>query len=324
MGTTADKLNKLLETKANIKQALIDKGVDIADDTKFADYPAKIESIIVGDSAYEIPNFFEIVTKNNTDYSYLFYYKDISKISSTISTLNTGNVTAMNHMFSYSAGTTLDLSSWDMSNVTKMDRMFAGCSLTSLDLSNFNIEKAKDFSDLFYNCSKLASIDVSRWNTSNVTSMYCTFQNCSSLTTLDLSSWDTRNVTNMNYMFNNCNKLITIIGELDASSLTNGFFPGASTHAFGKCTSLEAVYIKNIYKNCAMTNASKWSINLGDTKVKDECLIYTINELPDLINNKGLTATDKIVFTLPPTNTLTEEQVQVAIDKGWNVANTTY
>jgi hypothetical protein len=29
------------------------------------------------------------------------------------------------------------------------------------------------------------------------------------------------------------------------------------------------------------------------------------------------------VLTLPPTNTLTAEQVQVAIDKGWQVANVT-
>ena len=59
----------------------------------------------------------------------------------------------------------------------------------------------------------------------------------------------------------------------------------------------------------------------GDTKVKDECLIYIINELPDLINDKGLTATDKIKLTLPPTNTLTAEQVAVATSKGWTCVN---
>ena len=43
--STADKLNKLLETKAAIKKAIINKGVDVADDTVFADYPAKIDAI---------------------------------------------------------------------------------------------------------------------------------------------------------------------------------------------------------------------------------------------------------------------------------------
>ena len=72
-----------------------------------------------------------------------------------------------------------------------------------------------------------------------------------------------------------------------------------------------------------MSNDGRWSINLGDTKVKNECLLYIINELPDLYA-KGLTKTDRITFTLPPTNTLTQEQVQPAINKGWQVANVNY
>ena len=73
-------------------------------------------------------------------------------------------------------------------------------------------------------------------------------------------------------------------------------------------------------ENCTITNSYEWKVNLGDTKVKDECLLYIINELPDLYA-KGLTATDNITFTLPKTNTLTAEQVQPAIDKGWTVVN---
>lgn len=48
MGTTADKLNKVQSTKAAIKQAIIDKGVDVPNDTVFADYPAKIGAIESG------------------------------------------------------------------------------------------------------------------------------------------------------------------------------------------------------------------------------------------------------------------------------------
>ena len=192
-----------------------------------------------------------------------------------------------------------DFSTWDTSNVTDMSNMFRYCEeLTTLDLSSFNTSKVTDMQYMFYYCKKLTS--------------------------LDLSNFDTSKVTSMNNMFNTCNKLITITGELDGSRLTNGFFSGNSSHPFKGCTSLETLYLKNIYKNCTMTNVSKWSINLTDTKVKDECLISIINELPDLKNDKGLTTTSSIVFTLPKTNTLTAEQVQVAIDKGWSVANTTY
>jgi len=48
MGTAADKLNKLIETKAAIKAAIVAKGQSVPDSTKFADYPAKIQAIQTG------------------------------------------------------------------------------------------------------------------------------------------------------------------------------------------------------------------------------------------------------------------------------------
>ena len=139
-------------------------------------------------------------------------------------------------------------------------------------------------------------------------------------TVLDLSDWDTSVITSAQLMFSNSTTLIDIIGELDFSNLSDGLNGEFYYGSFDSSTSLETLYLKNIYKNCTMSNEGKWSINLGDTKVKDECLIYIINELPDLYA-KGLTKTNRIVFTLPKTNTLTAEQVQPAIDKGWTVVN---
>lgn len=156
------------------------------------------------------------------------------------------------------------------------------------------------------------------FNESNVISANSMFQNYKG-TVLDLSDWNTNRITNYRAFINGSPNLIEIKGELDFSNV-NDF----DTFAFSACPNLESLYLKNIYKNCTMTNATKWSINLGSTKIKDECLIYIINALPDLINDKGLTATSDIKLTLPPTNTLTAEQVQPAIDKGWTVVNTTY
>ena len=48
MGTIADKLNKLIETKAAIRAAIIAKGQSISDSTKFSDYSAKIQAIQTG------------------------------------------------------------------------------------------------------------------------------------------------------------------------------------------------------------------------------------------------------------------------------------
>lgn len=51
MGTTADKLNKLLSTKADIKAAIEEKGVTMASDATFADYADYIGQISGGGSS---------------------------------------------------------------------------------------------------------------------------------------------------------------------------------------------------------------------------------------------------------------------------------
>ena len=72
MGTTADKLNKVLSTKADIKSAIIEKGVAVSDSDTFASYGDKIRSITSGG---EIPSpFVDAIDlfrkiKNSTGYS---------------------------------------------------------------------------------------------------------------------------------------------------------------------------------------------------------------------------------------------------------------
>lgn len=173
----------------------------------------------------------------------------------------------------------------------------------------------------YNNLSELIKFNFNAANITNMDDMFKYYKGV----ILDLSDWDTSKVTSMGSMFGSSYNLVDIIGYLDLSSLNQGFFhynTVAYNVVYG-CRNLETLYLKNIYKNCTMDNNGKWSINLGETKVKDECLLYIINELPDLYA-KGLTATDNITFTLPKTNTLTAEQVQPAIDKGWQVANVNY
>lgn len=214
-------------------------------------------------------------------------------------TKNNTNYSYLFHSF-YFPSEVVDLSDWNTAGVTTLTNTFFGS---------------------FTNVKKLI---LSGWDVSKVTDLTYAFGSKTQLEELDLSGWDTSKVYNMRNMFQSCQYLVTINGYLDLSNLENGFYPGSNSNPVRFCRSLETLYLKNIYKDITITNASKYSINLGDTVIKDECLIYIINELPDLINDKGLTDTSNIVLTLPPTNTLTAEQVQLAIDKGWNVANTTY
>ena len=155
------------------------------------------------------------------------------------------------------------------------------------------------------------------FNESNVTNASSMFEYYIG-TTLDLSDWDFSKIESASRMLNCCDNLIEVKGELDMSNCSQLY------DFIAQCPKLETLYLKNIYKNKNnITNVNYWSINLGSTKVKDSCLLYIIDQLPNLYE-KGITNNTNIVLTLPPTNTLTQEQVQVAIDRGWQVANVNF
>ena len=278
---TADKLNKLLNTKAAIKQAIIGKGVDVSDDTIFADYPAKISAIESGsgggsgDSAtYLHPDFYEIRTSGGTNYQGLFYYyKD----------------------------TTLDLSNFDTSNVTTMYEMFTSCSkLTSLDVSNFDTSNVATMSHMFESCSSLSSLDLSSFNTSNVTTMQHVFASCSKLTSLDLSSFDTSNVTDMRFMFYYCNKLTSLdLSNFDVSKVTS---------------------YSSTFTGCPALTDFKAPKNISAAMTFSQCPL-THDSLMSIINNLAtVTSTKKLTLGADNLAKLSETEILIGVQKGWTIA----
>ena len=183
-----------------------------------------------------------------------------------------------------------------------------------------------------YTCSsQITSIDITpssscfiadlvkfNLNASGITKLTGAFANYRG-TYIDISLWDTSHITDFSTVFHGAGSLKKIDGVIDMSNakLSNG------NYMFYQCPELEEVYLKNIYKNCTMDNKSAWAIDFATTKVKDECLVYIINELPNLYD-KGLTLMNNVKLYLPKSNTLTEEQVQVAVDKGWTIVNANY
>lgn len=206
-------------------------------------------------------------------------------------------------------GTGVKLSNLTKDSITGIYSYDPGTQITSIKFGNGS------------NYNSLSELIKFNFNAANITDMIDMFAYYKG-TIFDLSDWDTSKVTSMGRMFYCSYNLVDIIGYLDLSSLEQGFFHynAAVYNVVYGCHNLETLYLKNIYKNCTMSNNGKWSINLGDTKVKDECLRQIISELPDLAE-KGITNNTNIVLTLPPTNTLTSEDVQPAIDKNWQVAN---
>lgn len=123
--------------------------------------------------------------------------------------------------------------------------------------------------------------------------------------------------------FFGCRNLKKIYGEFDLSNLQSDYLDSGGSlllmggKMFYNNKNLEYVKLKNIYANVEMTNSNDWSVScFYNTNLSDECLIDIINELPDLYNDKGLTETDQLIFALPATNTLTADQVSIAVYKG--------
>ena len=307
MGPTVEELNKVLEIKNNIKQAIADKGVEITDDTAFADYPSKIESIESGgggDPYYE--TLWNACTNNNTDYSYLFEGYNGTELD--VSKFDTSNVQDMNNMFATCQSLkTLDVSNFNTSNVKDMNYMFYYCKeLTSLgDISNFNTSNVKDMKRMFYNCKKLTSLgDISNWDTSNVTSMTDMFNYCKLLVSLDLSKWNVDKVTAMGTMFTQCDSLTTLnVSGWDVSHITGSY---VIRTAFDYCKSLVDFYPpQNI--NAEMSVSSS-------TALSHDSLMRIINNL------MTTTTTKKLTLGKDNLAKLSDEEKQIATGKGWTLA----
>ena len=324
-----NKINKLLQTKAAIRQAIIGKGVEVPEDTVFADYPSKINAIESGsggdNAQYEY--WWNIITENNTNYGYLFSGSKLTSLD--LSSFDTSQVTNMSCMFYFCIGlVSINFGdSFDTSKVTDMSSMFYYCnSLTELDLSNFDTSKVTNMSKMFYNCNSLTSLDVSNFDTSQVTDMSDMFYNCSKLTELDLSNFNTSNVTTMNSMFNDC-KLLT---ELDLSSFDTSKVTTMGS-IFSGCTftSLDlsnwnvskVTSVSSAFHNCKALTDFKAPKNINATFNFSTCTNLTHDSLMSIINNLAtVTSTKKLTLGATNLAKLTDEEKAIAVNRGWTLA----
>ena len=178
MGTTIEKLTKILETKEAIRTAINNKGGTLTESDAFSSYSTAIDNIQTGGG--ENPLQYIIGNQGGDGVPscyYLFYHYRGTSLDNALSTIDTSNVTNMSYMFYY------------CNNLT---------SIPLLDTSNVT-----NVSYMFYRCYNLSSIPL--LDTSNVTNMSGMFDSCISLTSIP--QLDTSNVTNMSGMFDGCNKL---------------------------------------------------------------------------------------------------------------------
>lgn len=243
MGTTAQKLNKIIETKEAIRTAINNKGGTLTTTDTFASYPTAIDNLPSGggdplkeyldetkDASYMFCGF-----ANNNGYSTWYYNLTYERLQKILSYDTTSNVTNMNAMFYYcNALTTIPLI--DTSLVTDMSFMFSSClSLTTipqLDTSNVT-----NMSNMFDNCNEL--ITIPQLDTISATDMSYMFQNCTKLTTIP--QLNTSNAKNIRDIFYRCTELTTIdITHMNITSTNN------ISYFAGDCHSLTKLIIRNM------------------------------------------------------------------------------
>ena len=229
--STADKLNALVQTKADIKQALIDKGQNPSD--VFSTYADDIRAIETGSGSGGLFDFASIGYTGNEEsiVSGLQYAKEIKdnwdsysyqfwKPSSDLIYFPVVDFSKVPTMYRYFKGSNLQTLPYiDTSNVTNMEEAFMGCNITYLDTSRFNTSNVTTMYGMFSDCSRLKTLDVSTFDTSKVTTMYAMFRNCK-FYELDISNFDGISLTNMDYMFYGCTVLKKIkLGSFDTSNV---------------------------------------------------------------------------------------------------------
>lgn len=196
--TTAESLNRIIQAKNGIKQAIENKGVTVGNMT-IDGYAAKIAEIEQNSDKWIVPNG----TK----------FQNSAWKTFDGNTVDVSNVEDLNYMFyDCSSLTSVDLSSWDVSNVETLNNMFQGCInlQTIVGLENWVTPNLKYISMMFQNCQSLTSVDLSSFNTSKVESFSSLFSYCKSLTSVDLTNWDLSRVADMNQMFAYCENLTEV------------------------------------------------------------------------------------------------------------------
>ena len=250
MATIAENLTLLESTKANIKQAIVNKGVSVSDTDTFASYADKIGQISGGSYAAALDfgsiNYAYAPTslKNgldasvaylnnwtgnhfNSDPELMFMPKfeiidsepvGLGQVGSSFPKLLIFPDIDFKHkdiyglqFFSGSKAISIHLKNINFTG--SLDSLFYECNnLVDLTYSGLTINSnVTNASSCFWNCSQLTAVpDLFNGAQTNLTTLDYMFSGCSNMTTIDLSSWKFGQVVSMRDMFSSCVNVKTI------------------------------------------------------------------------------------------------------------------
>lgn len=323
MGTTADKINYLNDTKAAIKEAIENKGVTVSDSDTFRSYAEKIGDI-EGGSVFTIKNQ-PISAENDANNSNEHRIKniitkiDLSDISFDVEGWGSGeNTLNASYMFEDFMNLT-SVKFPSNCQIYSFNNAFSGCkSLQSIDLSSLDLSILHGTAYMFQGCTSLMSVTFPYTQVQSSVGSYSAgmFSSCSSLTTVDLSqvTFQTDDFSNM---FAFCSSLQSLsLNPMGwASNVSN------LSMTFEECTSLETINV-NGWSDVMFSNESLMEVDLSWCPLSSTTMY-------DMSSNGGLaiafayrsnSPTLKISGT---TNGYIDDSIRsMFTNKGWTIAET--
>ena len=323
MSTIADKLQELINSKADMKSAIAEKGVEV--EGGLTTYAAAIRKIQQGSGGGTdvdwsgarfggstkiplAPN--ELYKCGNMDH--MFESTDTWYLGANgfeLSLVDTSFATSFGSIFKNSNLNGHDsMSNWDTSNVTTLERAFEDTQFINIDA-------------------------ISNWNTSNVINMnYCFSTNSPSPEFITIPNWDYSKVKQMDHFVNRQLFLESIprinLGSLEGGWMLNSESIGyikennsivSTIHKFEKLTDIGGFINLKIdipwwfVSHCpnltveSLTNIIRdlydWEVN-PDNLSKDE---YSFNGVI------------RLAFGEVNLNKLTADQIAIATNKGWTL-----
>lgn len=161
-----------------------------------------------------------------------------------------------------------------------------------------NLLNATKSTNYLFNNYTGTSVDglISYTDTTNVTDMSYMFVGCKNLTSIPLLN--TSKVTNMRVMFRDCTKL-TSIPQLDLSNVTDMIY------MLDSCAKLEEIHMTGM----------KVTFDISAST------LFTREALVEILNNLAtVTSTPRLRMGATNLAKLTDEDKQIATNKGWTLA----
>lgn len=284
MATVSDYLTQLQTDKQTLVNNLVAKGVEATSDETFTTLAPKVAAIPSGD----LSEYFKLSPLINASSSHKFINQVVQKLP----VFDTSSLTIFDYGFHDSR--LREFPQIDTSNGTSFNYMFADC-ISAKSIPNLDTSNGTSFSNMFYDCREVRTIQG--LNTSKGTTFNSMLRSMSQLITLGLL--DMGAATNISNMLTGDSWLEHVEGFKD----------------LGKA-----------YDATKGANYNNYTLNLSSCiKLTHDSLINIMNNLYDLnltynVAGGGTLAAQSLVFATECQSLLTEEEIAIATNKGWNVS----